>query len=174
MSKVDQQTKTRTATLSPQASANTRKNCTLQNKSNVQQIVRAALDRHHGATRAEQKRRKKRQLDSKTAQRLRNSPRGAPRIVPTLRAAAFAVMAQYVSPVTGKQGVEAFLYDVMTDDPKFFLTQVVRIEPRALSVDTTSRSYRVVMQIDGALPSVDAKPVNSRPVLPGSDTSSAT
>lgn len=75
-------------------------------------------------------------------------PHPVPRKVPFLREAALDVMNAYVSKRTKEVGIRAYLADMLEADPKWFLSQVVKIEPRSLSVTSQQRSLKVVMHID--------------------------
>lgn len=79
--------------------------------------------------------------------------RSGPKRVKLLRPAMFAALASYTSTRNSENvGVAAFLEDMLVLDPRWFLAQLARLEPKSVTVDTTERSFKVVMLVDGAQP----------------------
>lgn len=66
-----------------------------------------------------------------------------------VRTAAVACAARYHSKRTNGNGIDAFMDDLMHDDPRFFFSQLVKLMPKNVQVDTTSQSFQVIMITDG-------------------------
>ena len=60
----------------------------------------------------------------------------------------FAALRRYVSERNGATGIDAYMDDMLVLDPRWFLAQFVKLEPKSISLDTTKRSLQVVMLVD--------------------------
>lgn len=78
--------------------------------------------------------------------------RSGPKRVKLLRPAMFQTLTDYVSPKDEAIGITAYLRDMLELDPRWFLAQLAKLEPKTVNVDTTERSFRVVMIVDEAPP----------------------
>jgi len=96
------------------------------------------------------------------------------RKIDLVRTAAVACAARYHSKRTNKDGIDAFMEDLMHDDPRFFFSQLVKLQPKNVQVDTTTHSFQVIMITDGK---PNGKPVDCLPIgaeASESDAESAT